>query len=655
MNAQELERLKAANLIEDVARDYGVTFNASGRGRCPFPERHNNGDSHPSFHLDRKHQRARCESQDCFKGAVDVIGLVMKMDGVNFKGAVQKLAQRAGLNNGYPRPPAQSQSRKVLTTHSYQDEQGSLLYQILRYEPKDFVFRRPDGMGGWIWNREGVRLVLYRLPEVLKADGPVVVVGGEKCVDVLRGLEFVSTTNPFGEGDGKWKDEYSALLEGREVILWPDKDEVGRRHMKQVARSLKGAARSVRVVEPPAELPEKGDVADGVQRLGWTREDVTRILDAAQPWEPGGEGLPTENGQKPKEASEAPQERHTVCLSEIEPGEPQWLSKPRLPAAALTLVFGAGGDGKSYVCLAVLAALSKGAGLWDAEGTGTPSTCLYLTGEDSLPLVRRRLDLLGADTQYIRGYAEPFAFDEAGFEFVEREISDHRVEVCVIDPVVAFLGRDLDFYRANEARAILAPLSKVAERTGAAIILVTHVTKGNSTRAAYRAMGSSDFVNAARSALLVGSDPDEPQNKALCHVKCNHGGLADPVGFEIDQVGQFLWKEATGLTAARILGAESGEDEQQAGKLAEELLREMCKVERLASEVCAQAKSEGLSERTLYRAAARLCERRREGFGKGSTVYWKIRDTCQKPHTCQKTTMANMASMASMASEEGVV
>jgi hypothetical protein len=42
-----------------------------------------------------------------------------------------------------------------------------LLYQVVRFAPKDFRQRRPDGPGGWTWNLKGVRRVLYRLFELL--------------------------------------------------------------------------------------------------------------------------------------------------------------------------------------------------------------------------------------------------------------------------------------------------------------------------------------------------------------------------------------------------------------------------------------------------------------------------------------------------------
>jgi hypothetical protein len=47
------------------------------------------------------------------------------------------------------------------------DEHGSLLYQPVRYDPKDFKQRSPDGQEGSLW-KKGPRQVLYRLGEVIE-------------------------------------------------------------------------------------------------------------------------------------------------------------------------------------------------------------------------------------------------------------------------------------------------------------------------------------------------------------------------------------------------------------------------------------------------------------------------------------------------------
>jgi len=59
------------------------------------------------------------------------------------------------LNGSKPAPES-----RIKATYDYLDEMGRLLYQVVRYEPKDFKQRRPDGNGSWIWNLKGVKPVL---------------------------------------------------------------------------------------------------------------------------------------------------------------------------------------------------------------------------------------------------------------------------------------------------------------------------------------------------------------------------------------------------------------------------------------------------------------------------------------------------------------
>jgi hypothetical protein len=54
--------------------------------------------------------------------------------------------------------------KRVVATYPYLDERGSALFEVVRFEPKDFRQRRPDGRGGWTYSLAGVRHVVYRLP-----------------------------------------------------------------------------------------------------------------------------------------------------------------------------------------------------------------------------------------------------------------------------------------------------------------------------------------------------------------------------------------------------------------------------------------------------------------------------------------------------------
>jgi hypothetical protein len=171
--------------------------------------------------------------------------------------------------------------KSVSTIHyDYHDEQNQVVFQVVRQVPgrdgqkKSIFQRRPDGNGGWVNNLKGVRLVPYRLPEILKQDPgrTIFVVEGEKCADALWAIDVAATTNP--QGAGKWKDAFSEYLRGRHVVILPDKDEAGREHAEKVEQSLTGIAASVLVVELP-NLPHKGDVADWLAAGG----DSTQLLE----------------------------------------------------------------------------------------------------------------------------------------------------------------------------------------------------------------------------------------------------------------------------------------------------------------------------------------------------------------------------------------
>src|SRR5262249_51967925 len=59
-----------------------------------------------------------------------------------------------------------SAPKNIVATYDYTDEDGALLYQVVRLEPKSFRHRQPDGKGGWFW-RGSERRVLYRWPELV--------------------------------------------------------------------------------------------------------------------------------------------------------------------------------------------------------------------------------------------------------------------------------------------------------------------------------------------------------------------------------------------------------------------------------------------------------------------------------------------------------
>lgn len=168
-----------------------------------------------------------------------------------------------------------TRERRIVATYDYRDEHGELLYQVVRFEPKGFAQRRPDGRGGWVWSLGDVRRVLYRLPELIHEETQwVIVAEGEKDVETLRTWDYVATTN--AEGAGKWRDEYAHYFSGRHVLILPDADDPGRRHALRVAESVLPVARSVVILE----LPRSKDVTQWVEQ-GGTPEELKRLVGEA--------------------------------------------------------------------------------------------------------------------------------------------------------------------------------------------------------------------------------------------------------------------------------------------------------------------------------------------------------------------------------------
>jgi len=137
-------------------------------------------------------------------------------------------------------------NHRILATYDYTDEAGNLLYQVVRFAPKDFRPRYPDGCGGWVWKKHPHQ-VLFHLREVMEA--PIVfVVEGEKDVETLRSYGFVATTNAGG-AKVPWLPEFTAALAGREVIIIPDNDTPGRQRALTIARALLGKVARLAVLE----------------------------------------------------------------------------------------------------------------------------------------------------------------------------------------------------------------------------------------------------------------------------------------------------------------------------------------------------------------------------------------------------------------------
>lgn len=179
--------------------------------------------------------------------------------------------------------------RRIVAVYPYHDEDGSLLYEVVRFEPKGFAQRRPDGNGGRVWGLDGQRRVPYGLPELLSAsaDALLFVVEGEKDVNTLSTFGLVATCNPGGAG--KWQQDFNKHFTGRDVVVLADNDGPGLAHADHVARSLHQVAHRVRLVWLPG--PEKSDVSDWLD-AGHSVEELIETVSQTPNYE-----LPTETNR----------------------------------------------------------------------------------------------------------------------------------------------------------------------------------------------------------------------------------------------------------------------------------------------------------------------------------------------------------------------
>ena len=504
--------------------------------------------------------------------------------GCDEKGSLKELAKKMGISSETPsseRPPI---------TYNYRNEKGELVYQVCRVEPKGFYQRRPDPdhAGQYINNMKGIERIPYRLPELLASpkDEIVFIAEGEKDCDNLTGEGLVATTNPGGAG--KWLSSFNKYFEGRRVCILPDNDKPGREHAAKVKEELKDVAAEVCILELQG-LPEKG-------------EDVTDWIKQRHE-----EGVEVKNEllQLAKDAFDTRQqeELEVLALSSIQREEIRWLWEPYIPVGKLTILEGDPGIGKTWVALAICSSLTQ---------KGHP--ILYTTVEDGPgDTIRPRAEDMGADLERffiptgIRVGQELQPFTLENLALLEQALTKYRPALIVLDPIQGFLGGKVDIHRANEVRAKLAPLARLAETHGVSFLLVRHLTKAVAERAIYRGMGSIDFTAAARSVLMVGKT--QQGERALVQIKNNIEEFGPSLGFEIAN-GRFHWKGEVEITAQDLLQPEA--ELEGKGKLDETVawLRETLSsgpVEK--KELVKQARAQGLigeSDILLRRAKDKL-------------------------------------------------
>ena len=334
---------------------------------------------------------------------------------------------------------------------------------------------------------------------------------------------------------------------------------------------------------------------------------------AAHPSNATADASPDPNPQQPEPAipplapaePAAPTDRHAdlVCLADIPPRPIDWLWPGRLAYGTLAMLSGDPGSGKTWVALAIAAALSRGR-IPATNHSLHPCTVLYASAANgAADLIRPRFAQLDGDPArliLLRGVLtasdQPASLSLRDTPMLEDALHRTQARLLIIDPLHSYLWA-LDRHRAHNSAHAFDSLARLAEKHRCCILLVRHLRKRG------RGLTAIELSAAVRTEFIATSSPDAPTRPALVQVKSNLGPLAPSLGYLIDNSGAFSWTGPTALTPEEVMMDRPIDAGLPKRKSAAEWLRQyLHQGERPQPAVEYDALQDGLSVITLRRA-----------------------------------------------------
>lgn len=589
------------------------------------------------------------------------------------------MGPRAHGTNGH-RPGT---ARQQVQVFAICDAAGNPIAEHVRLDRgdgKSFFWRHPDGRPG-LGELSPTELPLYGSERLSQWDPnkPVVLTEGEKPAAALLAIGIPALGTVTGASSTPGAESLS-ILRGRDVVLWPDADDIGRAHMHRIAQALQGVARLVRWIEWP-DAPPGGDAFDYLA-AGHGKADVEFLLlvadavpapekDAESAQEGQGGTLdPLRSAPTASSVGTLPSIRSApqiVRLVDTQPQPVRWLWPGRVPLAKMTLIDGDPGTGKSVLTLDLAARVTTGRPMPDGSvgDLRGPAGVVILSAEDDVAdTIRPRLDVAGGDPArvVVLTAVEEITADAEGrerrrergvtladLEALRQAIAQVEARLVVIDPVMAYVGRT-DAHVDAQVRGLLQPLAELAQELGVAIIAVRHLNKRAGSPALYRGGGSIAWIGAARSGLLVAPDPDDGagDRRVLAVTKSNLGRPAPSLAYTIEAVRhetagyvpRLVWLGESIHTARSLLAAPSDDADRSAVEEAREFLRDLLAHGPVpAGTVFQEARAAGIAGRTLKRAKALLGVLSRKQSVSGPWI-WQLSEPAPEPKPAPDRTYA---------------
>jgi RecA/RadA recombinase len=249
-------------------------------------------------------------------------------------------------------------------------------------------------------------------------------------------------------------------------------------------------------------------------------------------------------------------------ISEVQENEVDWLWPGVIPRGMLSLIGGKQGLGKSFLICDLAARISAGKPMPDGS-QGDPAKVLLLAREDDHGCVLKpRLRAAGADTDNVlvslfSSTAHKTPIDLAtNIEVLIEATLKHRFEMIVVDTFAAFASVGTDANAAQDVRQLLDSLTRLAQTTQAAVVVIAHLRKsGQADGDPMDAIaGSAQMTAGVRVASLLEKGYTDGERRFRV-VKSNLGqvndtgwtwrfGYADPFVEGAGQMPHLVWAKA---------------------------------------------------------------------------------------------------------------
>ena len=442
----------------------------------------------------------------------------------------QKPEQKTSIN---PSTPFEKE-------YNYTDADGAIIVSVRKYYDRDAsggIVRDSAGkpkkqFRQFMNGRQGVPepRPLYNIPNILDAN-KIIWVEGEKCADALNALGYTATCTIGGAGmlseNTASKFDFSHLR-NKDVILWPDNDDAGKKLARIVESQAKSAgAKSTLMLKIPSTKEEKWDAADAIEE-GF---NIEKMLET--------------NENKVKKPISLVDD--SLLINEYFVGsapEQHFLIGDTIPLGVPVVFAAAGDSGKGMMTLDLAMKVASGASMQSAFGglVAEHGDVILITAEDDKDEMHRRISRLdpskyrehyehklrvlplpnlGGVFPIMQKFDNTYLMGEEFSRIYDQMLEMETLKLIIIDPMASFVHADVNADPAAGA-AFMGLLAQMATETGATVMVNHHMAKIRDSepvttpeQARNLIRGTSAIVDGVRSAFAVWS-VDEGTGRQRC-------------------------------------------------------------------------------------------------------------------------------------------